>query len=50
MGLHFTRMSDEALARIARSAAKYLEPGEKVRVVVWHRTRLNGLLRCLGGG
>jgi len=35
MGLHFTRMSDEALARIARSAAKYLEPGEKVRVVVW---------------
>jgi hypothetical protein len=35
MGLHFTRMSDEALAKIARSAAKYLEPDEEVRVAVW---------------
>ena len=35
MGLHFNRMSDEALAKIARSAAKYLEPDEEVRVAVW---------------
>jgi len=33
--LHLTRMSDKALARIARSARKYMEPGEEVRVAVW---------------
>ena len=41
--LHLTRMSDEAVRRIARSAEPYLEPGETARVAVWgQNTPLHG--------